>query len=428
MYHIDDLIAFDRQEAARFLFEAVKNETLILKHPRKEMATYCRQSQRYGKANVILFSDQEKKNPWYMIQIYDLVNGYICEQEVVNPLNAGEISDVFNLIQKGEFQIDPDCGNTKLHGLLFSQVRPYHYMYDQFVNYFYLNEFGPVSGYSFTDENCFYAGLPEGKALKPALAGGCYLFPCTLGGLLNSKYDDQYAEQMHTFLRNDSEPKALNSELSLWFGITAQKRSWLEQTEGYCHIVRQLLNHYRSITVIIDGWTSFSGGSADTPKNINRDMAVFESIASHLSGVEGVTLINLIGKDYKEKISYSKSIDYFIANSGTGCMVPLMFTGSKGVIHTNGQLHTFERSYDERVRVVPAEKIFAQEDMAIDSGVYSTHWTVIYNLLIDLIGIDAHVPEKDVIKNKSLFTLKRFIFKKTIQIGTALKKIRHKMA
>ena len=423
MYSIEDLMEFDRQQAAEFLVSAVKSGELQLKHPKKDVVTFCRQSVRYRKANIVLFSDQSLQNHWYMIQIYNLADGYIFDDVVSNPTNAGEIRELVELLKQSKLPFDNACKNTTLNGLLFSQVRPYHYMYDQMVSYFHLSEIEPIAGYAFRDKNCFYSELPGGVELKQVEEDGCYLFPCTLGGI----YDDKYALQMHAFLKGNSVAKRFNSELTLWFGITAQKRSWLEQSEGQCKIVKQLLKYYKPITVIVDGWTSLAGGVPDSPKDIARDMAVFDSFSSQLRGLKGIELVSLIGKDYKEKIGYARGIDYFVANSGTGGMVPMMFTQSKGVIHTNGRLHTFERSYNDKVKIVPDSKIVAQ-DLSLDSGVYSIEWTVVYNLLLDLMGLEKKLPEKGVVKNKHYFTLKRFVFKKSIQAGMALRELRNKLS
>lgn len=421
MHSFNDLQQLDREQAADYLLTTVNTALLTLKHPQLHIETYCRQNRRYRKANVLLFSDAQQRNHWYLIQIYNLADGYICNDDVVNPLNAGEITELEKKIPNNELGFNLNSPNTHISGFLFSQVRPYHYMYDQLVTYFQLSEKQCINQFSFTDKHCFYRQLPNGHALKQSDENDCYLFPCTRGGI----YDDKYAEEMHSFIRTNSSLIPSKSDLTIWLGITAQKRSWLEQVEGQCNLVRELNKHYPSITVIIDGWTSLADGIPDSPKDISRDMAVFDALSTRLKKMKNIEIINLIGKDYKEKISYARSIDCFIANSGTGGMVPMMFTQKSGVLHSNGKLHTFERSYTQRVQNVPHEKIHAQ-DLSLDSGVYSIDWKVIYNLLADVLGLDQRLKENRVIKNKHYLNLKKFIFKKSIQIGVVMKKIKSK--
>lgn len=421
MYSVDDLINFNRQQAAQFLVDVVTSGELQLKHPNKDVVTFSRQSKRYRKANVILFSDEHLKNQWYMVQIYNLADGYLCDGEVTNPIGSGEIPEFNQLLNNGDVCFNTKSTTSFVDGLLFSQVRPYHFIYDQLISYFELDKIHSIAEYSFTDKNCFYSELPGEHQLKPAKSDGCYLFPCIKG----DQYDSLAAEEMHSFIKGNSEAKDFSSELTLWFGITAQKRSWLEQSSSCCNIIKQLHKHYPTITVIIDGWTALDGGIPDSPKDIARDMAVFDSISSQLSKVDGIEIISIIGKDYKEKVSYAKASDFFVANSGSGGIVPIMFTQSKGVIHTNGRLHTFERSYSDNISIVPNHKILAQKH-AIDAGVYSIEWTVIYNLLAELIGIDEKLPEKELITNQFYFTFKRFVFKKSIQLGLSFQKLKNK--
>ncbi|WP_165312547.1 hypothetical protein [Vibrio ziniensis] len=228
---------------------------------------------------------------------------------------------------------------------------------------------------------------------------------------------------MHEFIRYNSPPVSIDSDLVLWVGITAQKRSWMEQIEGQYRIVQALRKHHSSITVIVDGWISLADGVPDSPKDIARDMAVYESLNKRLGKLKNVNVINVIGKDYNEKVSYAQRVDYFIANSGTGGMVPMMFAKAKGVIHSNSKLHTFSRAYNSTVEIVPNEKIMAQ-DLSLDSGVYSIDWKVIYNLLMKLMSLEERLTESSVLKNKLYFNFKRFIFKKNIQIGMAIKKLK----
>lgn len=423
MYNFNDLFNFDRQQAAIFLVDTVKNGELKLMHPTKSIVTYCRQSSRYRKANILLFSDENLQNQWYLVQIYNLVDGYICDGDVFNPLGAGELSELHKILQDTNNLFDLKSANTKVDGFLFSQERPYHYIYDQFVSYFYLSEIDDINQYAFTDKLCFYKELPDNKELLTANQNGCYLFPCTKGSI----YNDKSANSMHHFIRSNSAKIESKSSLTLWVGITAQKRSWLEQTDGLCNIAIELSKHYSSITVLVDGWTSLAGGIPDSIKDIARDNAVFDAISTKLSSHDKVELVNLIGKDYKYKVGYALSADAYIANSGAGSMVPLMFASKKGVLHSNGQLYTFENAYDQRTILVPKNKIYS-EKKSKDSGIYSIDWKVIYNLLANSLGIDEKLTEVTGHRSKHYFNIKKFIFKKSIQIETFLKKVKSKIS
>jgi hypothetical protein len=173
--------------------------------------------------------------------------------------------------------------------------------------------------------------------------------------------------------------------------------------------------------LLIDGWTSLAGGTPDSPKDIARDNSVFFAIQKQLKNEANIKVVSLIGKDYKDKVSYANTIDAFVANSGTGGMVPMMFSDKRGIIHSNGRLHTFERSYSDKIKVTSIDKISAEEH-AIDAGVYSIDWRVIYNDLCDILNIEDKLKERKPTKNKFVLNFKKVLFKKHIQIWSKIKK------
>ena len=67
--------------------------------------------------------------------------------------------------------------------------------------------------------------------------------------------------------------------MSIWIGITGQKRSWQEQIEGYAGILNKLLEEYNGLTVIIDGMTATYGQVI----NNSEDSYVCEEIKSRLN-------------------------------------------------------------------------------------------------------------------------------------------------
>lgn len=417
MNNVEELFSFDKAQATQFLIDAVTSKDLSIKHPTKNIATFSRQSKRYRKANIICFTDEQNANPWYLIQIYDFVNGYICEDQVFNPLNASEINEIERLLCDNQLTFNYYKNSKNIDGLIFSQVRPYHYIYDQYVNYFALSELSNIDEYCYTDKNCFYRELPNNKQLKQVKEQGCYLFPCIKGG----DYDSSTATKMHKFLQSSHVSQHVDTELTLWFGITAQKRSWIEQSQSCVKIAKRLSRHYSSITLFIDGWTSLAGGVPDSPKDIARDNSVFFAIRKQLKNEKNLKVVSLIGKDYKDKVSYANTTDAFVANSGTGGMVPMMFSDKPGIIHSNGRLHTFERSYSDKIKVTDIDKITAEEH-AIDAGVYSIDWRVIYNDLCGILQLEDELEERKPMKNKFFLNLKKVIFKKKIQIWSKIKK------
>ena len=54
-----------------------------------------------------------------------------------------------------------------------------------------------------------------------------------------------------------------------------------------------------------------------------------------LSAYSNVSFVNLVGQTYREKIKQCQTVDFFIANAGTGQLVPHRFCRKPGILHSN---------------------------------------------------------------------------------------------
>ena len=75
--------------------------------------------------------------------------------------------------------------------------------------------------------------------------------------------------------------------LTLWFGITGQKRIWIEQEDFLPTLVERLSPWFDSFVFLIDGFTQYEDnayvairGSKETP--VNQDLEVVDSIRQKL--------------------------------------------------------------------------------------------------------------------------------------------------
>jgi hypothetical protein len=414
MYNINQLFEAKALEAVNVIHQFLGDGSMTIKHPTLDVLTFPRESKISGMSNIILFSDEALDNHWYYIQVTKLIDGYyVPNDKFFNPKNMPDVLKAKIAIDSTSLQFDLKSTSIKIDGLVFSQTRPYHYFYDQFVNYFKLSAIKNIDKYCFTNETCFYSET-ESTSFDLITDNGCYFFPCTIPG----NYQDDDTIKMHQFLKKNSFKVKNENEFTLWLGITGQKRSWVEQVDGYVEIIKMLGNLYNDITVVIDGWTNFEN---DNSVNV-EDNDVYHLIADKFINTPSVSLINLINKDYKSKITHVNNCDYFIANSGTGCMVPFMIANIKGVIHGNGQLDTFLGSYNENIRTVPKEKINAESSGLIMNDSYSIRWEVIYNLLMDLMGGNERLDEPKL-QPDSKIILSQLTFSNKTQPADALREM-----
>ena len=165
-------------------------------------------------------------------------------------------------------------------------------------------------------------------------------------------------------------------------GVTGQKRSWVQQKHGYAEIIKKLADQFEYLTVYVDGMTA----SYDKKIKVEEDLEVYESIKRIVqSERDSVEFHCLIGDDYKTKIRCCEKVDVFVANAGSGCIVPLRFNKKHGVLHSNGRLRTFgEDDYHGRVLEVENKSVVLKPDSDKESASlvsYGIDWRYIYDLL-----------------------------------------------
>jgi hypothetical protein len=387
MLQVSEILGFNKKEAANFLINLLDAKSVCINHPKLNTPTFARASKTKGMVNVIHFSDQNLENHWYFIQVTKLLEAYIVDDELINPTNLPAIEPVKKWMDDGELSFDLTLSSSSVNGLIFSQKRPFHYFYDQFVNYFTLSAIQNINEFCFTDDYCFYSDI-KGTKFKKIDKEGCYFFPCTIP----RNIDGEDTTEMHDFFRSNIDTIDFDSDLTIWIGITGQKRSWLEQIDGYVSLVKSISAKFDNITVIVDGWTNY-----EDDKSFNKeDNKVYSIIKDKLSLIKSINLISLIDENYKTKISYANACDYFIANSGTGCMVPFAICNIKGVIHGNGRVHTFRKIYNENVREVSKDKIIAEQIGIPMYTSYSIAWEVIYNYLMELMADSTRLNEPNL--------------------------------
>jgi hypothetical protein len=152
-------------------------------------------------------------------------------------------------------------------------------------------------------------------------------------------------------------------------------------------IIERLSSEFQVVKVLVDGLTSPLNKSID----VAEDDAIYQQIVNKTTS-GNIVFESLIGKNYEEKMQACTLIDIFIANSGTGCMIPHRFLGKIGVIHSNTELNTFDIENNDNVKVVSKYKIINMPSGLSDPKPrlamnisYTIDWIEIFNSLCDLI-------------------------------------------
>lgn len=239
--------------------------------------------------------------------------------------------------------------NGHFLGICLTQSRPYHYIYDYLFGLNLLsnrlnNKFDiyGVAGFDFFDvsffENCkFYESLSNEQLNKKCLsAGGFLVMPCVQ--YICSNFDRELlglASKLVNFSNEFCAARfplldALDADLVIWIGVSNEKRSWIEQVDGFSRIIQELSKKFNNISVFVDGRTfPISPREADFGNKIREDK-LFDDLVLRCPEV---SFFNMIGLQPVEKIYLAQKIDFFISSYATDSIYPSAICGKSGVVY-----------------------------------------------------------------------------------------------
>ena len=192
--------------------------------------------------------------------------------------------------------------------------------------------------------------------------------------------------------------------LILWFGISGQKRIWVEQEDFLPALVEKLTPWFDSFVFVIDGFTEYEDsnhtplrGSKATP--VSQDLEVMASIHERLLPFPNVSVVNMVGKTYREKIKQCESVDFFIANAGAGQLVPHRFCKKPGILHSNEKHCVFPTGINNTtVKIVDKSlvkdvgNLFANGSASKNLGAglisYSINSKIVINMTKQMLNLD----------------------------------------
>ncbi|WP_156940883.1 tetratricopeptide repeat protein [Halomonas halodenitrificans] len=371
---VDGLLKIWEQKLEQSYFE--------FPHPEYEdIKTWAVYSVRHGMGNYVFMNDSTSAYPWVFGQCVNFIDIVITKEAIYNASLFNNHTFEASIHKLSEIPSSNLEHKICDFNLWVSQTRPYHFFYDQLKFYFYFH-----SKKSTSFKNAFFS---FGDYEKSVSDDGIFLFPTVIGNnhykagtgkKLNEKMEKLVYEDS---IKNYMPQKTDDSVLKLWYGITGQKRSWLQQVEGIENIVKGLLPHFNGIELYVDGMTAPEGQVIQN----TDDEAVFAQITKRLKGK--CTIHSLIGQDYRHKIQICSTVDMFIANAGTGCMVPLRFCKKPGVLHSNTKLFTFPDDYPDTIKRFNKKyviDVFEEGKKRSDFASYHIPWQHIFNLTVEVLN------------------------------------------
>ena len=320
----------------------------IFPHPVLGMETTLMGSHKTEQGNLLFFSSSDRKHKWIGIQLFGVLDAVYVDG-VVHVLNKSAKGSV-RIIREHVRLIgisNQDFLSREYGGLVVGHSLPFHFFYDQLVSLQTLEKLEKIIIFH-KHKNCVYfsnENIQISIDNKVDENKKYYICPLVIPGIKmikrkNRLFMNNLEEMKSKINRNYHMPKKVQTITKIWFGITSSKRSWLEQFDGYLYLAKKLFQVLDDIHIFIDGFTSseYCSNHKDT---LDYELAKKLSAELDILGIKNSIIVN---QTYRKKIEIANELDLFIANSGTGAMVPMEFCNKPGVLHSNKTMMTFPLS------------------------------------------------------------------------------------
>lgn len=324
---------------------------------------------------------------------------------VLTNVNKSTVSGLLGCILKSP----PSKGNirskhSKLHSLLVSHSRPYHHIYDGLLGLeLFLSNHSECSynvstlhGENFIDPTHIYGACIKNMLMTrddiSKIPDGTYIFRLGLSYPASRHNSDDIINRLDERLINS----VANTEIPLpdrgfpviWLGVTGQKRSWVEQIDGYSNIINEIYKKYPSVSIFFDGWTSPISPTNSDEKSISEDREVIQKIKDRIP--RDIPTIILAGASVETKITHAKTVNFFISNYMTGSMIISRIARKPGIGHmSNASEYMAEMHHHHHIYRVEKSHVSDIEDVNLraDFISYSIKWQHLYKKLTDVMDL-----------------------------------------
>jgi hypothetical protein len=358
-----DSVNNSREEFVSFIEKTVNNGYVSILSPLSENTLISSFSLCSHLVNFIAFYEKASNEVFYFVQNHELFAGYYFpSRNLFIQASGGSPQSYVKVLKELLFErlngksIDTSQIEKKEVKFLSSCTRPYHFFYNFATAISVLGKYGLTDNFkchyikggdfydlSLLDNNIEY--LETSRILMREDKDSFYL----LLGMAHAAADfgDQNSLRQ-TILTNSSESES-EGTLKIWFGVTSQKRSWVEQKEGAIALINYLHNRNIKFEIIFDGWTAPIHSSKADIIESKKDMHVVEEIISLISFQFKYSTV--IGCSAKEKIDVALSCDYYIANHASGSLFVSRFAGLQGLSHLNNVMRKDNQIHHKNVQV-----------------------------------------------------------------------------
>jgi hypothetical protein len=371
------------QELLAAIYRISKKDDLPIPHPTiSGIVTYPFFSKGFPN-HSIFFIDEDLGCPWVLLQVFSFVD------LIITPDQAFGLVSIPLIRNKDVIRAACEFGNKSLdllrasssiqkiqktrphyRGLLLNADRPFHFLFDELLYFFLIQQevnlhFSPSFGQlAFVYDSSYGPKVCDNLAFS-GFQETIYLRLKGVGVHVRTYTGELYESftQMGIKLLEDNPsrpvPDIPGDSFVVWLGITGQKRSWIEQVDGYVEVIEFIGRIHRHVTLIIDGWTQPEGSNKQTPEDWDIAFEIIDKAKFH----SNTRIVIAIDMNYSQKLRLCSRVDFFIANHGSGCIVPHILLRKPGILHSpylqNGpnDAMSFPDICPSNAKRVPTEKV-----------------------------------------------------------------------
>jgi len=398
------------------LLEAAVANNLSLVSPFSDNRACCQESYEVENGLTFLrFTDG--KHSFFLVQYISSADGLYFPIENVL-ISFGHVNEShLKRLQAKLIKLFPDVvayakSTNVFFGALVSHSRPGHFYYENWPVLVEINNRPGLyqktpavimrKGHNFNDldllfEHSNHLLLDPGEIDTIALQQNRWLV--SVGTNRNLRRNDACYELADRYLVDKvvGSPSELAVEKAkqvsdcyplVWIGVEGQKRCWLEQVEGYTHILNELFKRYPRLGVVIDGWTVSFTVSEQALEEANKDRLIAEKIQAGL--VAEIPVIFVMGENSNTKIYVGSKIDFFICNFATGSLYVSRILGKPGFCHLSAESSSASLRFgiqvhpNNNVFLLPAKYVTDQHDA--DLSYFKTVKKHLANAVKSLLG------------------------------------------
>lgn len=399
---------------------ALDNGFCQIPNPFGEGYAVCRESYHIGVLTLLRFINPNRETflaiSWVNSGdlIYFPVFNLFLQNSHIKEIQLKQTITTFikNFIDNVNYTIQHK--NHKFMGIISSHGRPSHFYYDICLGLYHLHKIGLLnkipSVYKYISGNFFLISslfnFDKNREFEienlGVIGDNCransefYIHIGSHGWGYKNLWDKQELSEMIVSAALQLVDNATAEEAKvarqcyplLWFGVTSQKRAWVEQVERGAKIITELAKIYPNIGVVFDGWTAPLN---PTPSDINeaaKDQAVVDEIMQLLP--PSVKTFTVVGSTTVRKLAFATVIDVFIANKGTGSIHVDRFAKKPGVLHISNSARSVASRLHLHYNVVnvPSNQVVdIPNSAALNVGhiSYSINSDIILNLLKEIL-------------------------------------------